>query len=125
MRTYTQFLESQLLEGFNHIVMAQRARIEADSRTPGTSGHFLSLAKQSNALRLHHESLSSFHSKSNNIAESGVHANRANEYAKNASLNLAQYHQTKAKELVNDDIEGSIKHQMKGEEEMNKYRNLQ
>ena len=101
MRTYTQFLESQLLEGFNHIVMAQRARIEADSRTPGTSGHFLSLAKQSNALRLHHESLSSFHSKSNNIAESGVHANRANEYAKNASLNLAQYHQTKAKELVN------------------------
>lgn len=124
MKTFLEFIETQLHEGFNHIVAAQRAKIEAESRQPGTSGHYLSLAKHQNALRLHHESLASFHDKNNNMCEGNVHRERALDYARNASLNLANYHHTKAKEIVNDDLEGSVKHQMKGDDEMERYRKL-
>lgn len=124
MKTYLEFLETQLHEGFNHIVAAQRAKIEAESRTPGTSVHYLSLAKHQNSLRLHHEGLASFHDNNNNMNEGNVHRERALDYARGASLKLANYHHTKAKELVNDDLESSVNHQMKGDDEMERYRKL-
>ena len=124
MHTYLEFLEEQLNEGFSHIVAAQRAKIEAESREPGTASHYLSMAKHQNALRLHHKSLASFHDENNNESEGNLHRERALSYAKNASLNLANYHHTKAKEIVNTDLEGSIRHQMKGDDEMERYRKL-
>lgn len=124
MLTFLEYLDTQLHEGFDHIVAAQRAKIEADSREPGTPGHYLSIAKHNNALRLHHKSLAAFHDNQNNMAEGNVHRERALDYARTASLNLANYHLGKAKELANTNLEDSINHQIRGDDEMERYRKL-
>ena len=115
---YARYIAQGLDESFEHIVRAQNARVDMEKEPTGSSKYYLAAAKMHNMLRHHNISLANFHDKQGIPGKAEEHMALADDLHKKATDALAQFHFAKAKELANDDIEQSVNHQMKGEEEL-------
>ena len=116
--SYYKFIGQGLDESFEHIVRAQNARVDMEKEAVGSPKYHLNAAKMQNLLRHHNIDLAKFHETQGTADKATEHHTLANELHKQATENLAKFHFAKAKELATTDVDASISHQIKGQNEM-------
>lgn len=116
--SYYKFIGQGLDESFEHIVRAQNARVDMEKEAVGSPKYHLNAAKMQNLLRHHNIDLAKFHETQGTTNKANEHHALAHDLHKQATENLSKFHFAKANELATTDVDASVNHQIKGQNEM-------
>lgn len=116
---------SELTESFANVKRAQEARTRMEGSKPGSSDYHMNAAMYHHQLSKHHSGLSLHYQSTGNLKKSQEENDLAHNAHQRSVHQLANFHWAKAKDHAeNGNVEKSLSHQAKGDDEYNKIRHV-